>query len=247
MLAVINGSVDDEIMKLPAMNCIIMDPPDNLGLEYDGYVDRIPPEQYYQWVVKLASLAAQLSPAVWLSYYHTHDFEIKRRLYPFLEKNGYEARTFVWTYTFGQNRDTDCGSGYRPILRISPKNFQWYAADIKVPSWREENGDNRAAPGGRVPLDVWDFPRVTGNGPERCAWHPTQHPEALYIRMLKMSGALRVRPFRCVDLFGGTGTLLRSARQLQAKNPDLRAAVIEQSAAYCQAIRAQGFVEDASW
>lgn len=210
-------------------DCIIMDPPDNLGLAYDGYVDKMEPESYYQWIISLIRSAMAHSPITWVSYYHTHDFEIKRRLV--LE--GYEARTFIWTYTFGQNRDSDCGSGYRPILRIVRDNAKIWPEDIKVPSWREENGDKRAAPGGRVPLDVWDFPRVTGNSGERQEWHPTQHPIALYQRMLKMSGALHGH-FHALDLFGGTGTMLRACRELAVKNPELSATVIEKSRSYCR-------------
>ena len=202
---------------------IIADPPDNLGLAYGSYFDRLPAEQYYQWLVEVIQRCCMKADVVWISYYHSHDFEIKYRLKPFLDRNGLEARTFIWSFTFGQNRDSDCGSGYRPILRIN-RPRKWNTEGIKVPSWREQHGDKRAAPGGRVPLDVWEFPRVTGNSPERRSWHPTQHPEALYIRMLKMSLARRA-----LDPFGGTGTMLRAAAQL-----GIDATVVERDPEYCR-------------
>lgn len=225
----------EELLLQPwSADAIIMDPPDNLGLEYDGYKDKRP--DYYQWLKGIICMACQHAPVVWVSLYHQHDFEIKYLLHDILD---IQLRTFVWTFTFGQDQTEDCGSGYRPILRLSAKSWKPDAQSIKVPSWRQENGDKRARPGGKVPLDVWDFPRVTNTG-ERCAWHPTQHPEALYIRMLKMSGALRP-DFQCVDLFGGTGTLLRSVRALRTKNPGIRAAVAEQSLKYCQKMESPDF------
>jgi DNA methylase len=231
-MKIFNCNVDDIMEKDWTADCIILDPPDNLGLKYDGYVDKRP--DYYTWLNWIISLAMRKAPIVWVSYYHKHDIEIKRRL-----PSPGEARTFIWTYTFGQNRDSDCGNGYRPILRLSRPGFKFDTESIKVPSWREENGDKRAAPGGRVPLDVWDFPRVGGNVPERRSWHPTQHPEALYIRILKMSGCLKPGPWKVVDLFAGTGTVFRAARALQAKNPEIDAVGVEQSKLYCRYMAAE--------
>lgn len=228
-MKIFNLKVDDIICKDWAADCIILDPPDNIGLGYEGFTDKVSNAEYYHWLDWIIKWAMKKAPVVWVSYNAIHDIEIKKRLC----LGRYDARTFIWTYTFGQNRDSDCGSGYRPILRISHPDMRWHCDDIKVPSWREENGDARAAPGGRVPLDVWDFPRVVGNSAERRVWHPTQHPEALYIRMMKMSGAVRPGTFRVVDLFGGTGTVLRAARQLAAKNPEIDCFVVEQSKEYC--------------
>ena len=232
MLSIINNRVEEVICQTWTADCIIMDPPDNLGLEYDGYVDKR--SDYYDWVTWIIGMAMDKAPVVWVSYYHAHDFEIKNMLMRKFGSSEKVLRTFIWTFTFGQNRDSDCGSGYRPILRISRPGFQWDCEAIKVPSWRSEHGDKRASPGGRVPLDVWDFPRVNGNSPERRAWHPTQHPEALYIRMMKMSGCLKPGAWRVVDLFGGTGTALRAAAALRVKNAGINACVIEQSAEYCR-------------
>src|SRR5579872_4627516 len=61
-----------------------------------------------------------------------------------------------------------------------------YPDAIRIPSARMDQGDKRAA-GPRVPGDVWDFPRVVGNAKERQPWHPTQHPVALYDRVIKYS------------------------------------------------------------
>lgn len=237
MLKIVNANVDQEIVKPWTADCIILDPPDNLGLKYDGYKDKMDPRDYYQWVGRLIDLSMQKAPVVWVSYFHRHDIEIKKRL---SIPQGWTARTFIWAFTFGQDRDDDSGSGYRPILRINKTGWKPSAQDIRVPSWRQENGDKRARPGGKVPLDVWEFPRVTGNSSEKRAWHETQHPEALYIRMMKMSGALG-GAWSCVDLFGGTGTALRAGIALGWKNPKIDVTVIEQSGNYCDRMQDENF------
>ena len=237
MLNVIHGDCEDVLDSLVEWNCIIADPPDNLGLQYDGMVDNLPEAAYYDWLERLILKSMLLAPVVWWSIYHKHDFEIKRRLGAGkLGKLGMnELRSFIWRFTFGPHRVSDCGNGFRPILRISRPGFAWDTDSIKVPSERMALGDSRAAAGGRVPDDVWDFSRVCGNFPERRSWHVTQHPQALYIRMMKLSGAVaKQRPWRVLDLFGGTGTLLRAARELQMKNSQIEATVVEQSAFYCQ-------------
>jgi DNA modification methylase len=88
-----------------------------------------------------------------------------------------------------------------------------------------EIGDARAA-GPKMPSDVWDFPRVVGNSRERRDWHPTQHPESLYDRMLGFSCGLEDT---AVDMFAGTGTIFRSTAKCQKIG-------IEIDSEYCQQI-----------
>jgi DNA modification methylase len=96
---------------------------------------------------------------------------------------------------------------------------------IKVPSTRQAIGDKRAAPGGKIPDDVWEwdaegvwheFPRVVGNAKERREWHPTQHPEGLMERIIRMS--TNSESDRILDCFLGTGTTLRVAQRLGYNN-----------------------------
>jgi len=72
-----------------------------------------------------------------------------------------------------------------------------YPCQIRVPSWRMLNGDKRAAPDGKVPGNVWDFPRVTGNSKQRRAFHPTQLNEGLVERAILLSG--RPKTTSCFD------------------------------------------------
>ena len=202
-----------------AYDTIFADPPDNLGLKYDGYADKIG-DYYDSLIYPLIEEGARVAKVVWISYYWQHDIEIKGMVRDFLRhhKPSWRAKTFIWRYTFGQHNANDCGSGFRFLLRLSSSVWVPKTEGIRVQSVRQAIGDRRADPRGRVPDDVWDFdadgvwhefPRVVGNSSERRSWHPTQHPEALLERILRLSDSRRV-----FDCFLGTGTTMRVAKRL---------------------------------
>jgi DNA modification methylase len=194
---------------LPAARMIFADPPDNLGMKYNGYRDRLRKNEYRKWLYGVIVTARFHDPGVfWLSHYYTYQQDVWSSI-----GNGgdSEARMFYWRYTFGQHRHTDCGNGYRPIMRLSPSNVKWNTDAIRVPSARTRAGDKRADPRGRVPDDVWEFPRVCGTFKERRKWAVTQHPEALMERMVKMScGPGDV----VIDMFAHSFTTARVCRRL---------------------------------
>ncbi len=203
------------------VTCTIMDPPDATGQSLNGYIE-YSPKGYVAWLGNIIQQVIRQSDTTWISYNAKWDCPLKAYLWSQLARpvrgyhptflNGLELRTFIWSYTFGQNQRTDCGPGYRPILRIKGQDALVYPDQIKVPSWRQKHGDKRAAKGGKVPLDFWDdFPRVVGNSKERRKWHPTQHPEGLIERMVLLSTK---SGDTVLDLFSGTGTVLRVCKRL---------------------------------
>src|SRR5690606_29762098 len=129
--------------------------------------------------------ALRVADCFWLSYYWKHDLEIKHRVRNIIkhERPSVSVKTFIWRFTFGQYVDSDCGSGFRFLLRFCKPSAKLRPDSIRVPSRRMELGDARSA-GPRVPDDVWEFPRIPGNSKERRAWHPTQHPEDLIRRII---------------------------------------------------------------
>lgn len=205
------------------VDCIFMDPPDGINLKYDNFIDKR--DDYIPWLAKLISNAMKLAPIVWVSYNAIHDLPLKGWLSEANEWLKKDVRTIIWYYTFCQYNDKDLSHGYRPILLITDKNAKLYPDAIREESERMRLGDKRAS-GPKVPSDVWDFPRVVGNSIERRSWHPTQHPVALYDRIMKYS----CHPFGMfVDYFGGTGTAFRAG----LLNPGINVTVIEQSKEYC--------------
>jgi hypothetical protein len=187
-----------------------MDPPDNVGLGYDTYKDKRP--DYIEWLAEVMELAVAKSDVFWLSYNAKWTFEVGRIVTEILKK--YEtiyAKPCVQTFTFGQHNQHDLGNCHRPLVRFTQENVILYPDAIRVPSWRQEHGDSRADPRGRVPSDVFNIPRVTGNSKQRRSWHPTQINEDLIERCIKLC----CKDYdTVVDPFAGTGTTLRVCKRL---------------------------------
>jgi len=213
------------------ISTIFADPPDNLGLDYGdgGKGDRLPVEEYVAKLKTWVKLFINYADTTWLSFNAKWTLEMARVVRTAMEANpDLEFKPCVQTFTFGQNRKTDLGNGHRPLWRLRWKDAKLYPDQVKVPSWRQLHGDKRAAPGGRVPLDVFDIPRVTGNSKQRRSYHPTQLHEDLVERAIK----LVTKPGDwVVDPFGGTGTTLRVCRRIGRP-----CTLIEKSPVYCEHI-----------
>jgi hypothetical protein len=209
--------------------CAFLDPPDAIGLKSEGYVEW-PRQDYAGKVTEVMEAVIPRCGVTWLSYNAVWDLVVKHWAYRYGEKHpGLEIKPFVWVFTFGQNRNSDCGPGHRPILRFRHKDAPLYPDQIKVASWRQSNGDKRAKEGGKVPLDAWtEFPRVVGNAKERRPWSPTQHPEALVERAIKLSTR---EGDEVLDLFSGSGTAIRACRRIGR-----RVTSVEISPEYCRRI-----------
>ncbi|MEX2054721.1 MAG: DNA methyltransferase, partial [Candidatus Andersenbacteria bacterium] len=209
MNTLICGDVLEVLPTLGHFKCLIADPPDGIGLKYASFNDRITKSNYREFLRTGLRLSIAHADIAWWSFNAQWVFMVGSLVEDLLADNpDYEARLFIPSFTFGQNRKTDCGNGYRPLLRLKHKDCSIYPNAIKVPSWRSEHGDKRAAPGGRVPLDHWpEFPRITGNCKERRPHHPTQLREGMIKRIVDFS----TLPGESVcDCFSGTGTVLRA-------------------------------------
>lgn len=210
------GDCLDYLRECDPVEAIFSDPPDCIGLKYEGFKDDMPRKEYYDWLDLLIRLALDKCRVFWLSYNWIHDLEIKRRSYWI--KQHWHKKTFIWRYTFGEHRETDCGSGFRYLLRFARPDWKPNMTGLRVESERQRLGDLRANPEGRCPDDVWDFdspviwdafPRVVGNSKERRSFHPTQHPEGLMERIMRMSTNSSF-----IDCFVGSGTSFRVGKRL---------------------------------
>lgn len=193
---------------------IFADPPDNIGLRYKTYQDTIPEDEYIylleQWLLSFL----KHSKCVWFSYnvkWWAHIGSICLGLKD-LYGGTVKVKPCVQTYTFGQYNKKDFGLNHRPLLRITRSGAQLHPEAVKIKSQRQIIRDKRADPNGKVPGDVFDFPRVVGNAEERRVWHPTQLNEGLVTRCILMSTLINGS---VLDPFGGTGTTLRVCKRLQ--------------------------------
>lgn len=230
MNEIICGDCLKVLPTLPKAKMIFADPPDNLGMKYEGFKDKWPDEiSYLVWLTYITYAAIEKSEIFWLSYYHKWDLELKNQ-YSIRTFWHYklDIRQFVWRFTFGQHRDTDFANRYRPILRLMTLGAITYPDATRVESQRQRNRDKRANPKGRVPDDVWEFPRVCGTFKEKRKWHPNQHPEALIERIVKFSC---VPGDLVIDMFAGTGTVNRVCKRL-----GVNCIGIEISKFYCEKI-----------
>jgi len=233
MNRIVRGDCLEVLPMLPKARMIFADPPDNTGVEYDGFEDKWPSDAaYVRWLIDAISISMDIGKpdVLWFSYYWKWDVNFKMQLHHWANRHKWDTKPFIWRFTFGQHQQKDCGSGFRPILRVSKPGTKWNTDDIRIPSDRQTKyNDKRADPRGRVPDDVWDFPRVCGTFKEKRKWHKNQHPEALIKRMILMS----TKPGDLViDMFAGTGTVNRVCAELGRD-----CIGIEVGKAYCDKIR----------
>jgi site-specific DNA-methyltransferase (adenine-specific) len=202
--------------------CIFADPPDNIGLGYNEYPDRLSDEDYVKLLDRWLHLFVDTAFTTWFSFNVKWTIDvsiISRRLQE--EFPDLDIHHGVQTFTFGQHNKRDFGNNHRPLWRFRRHDACIYPEQIKVKSKRQEMGDKRAAPGGRVPgdvhnfplllVDVYDYPRVTGNSGQRRKWHPTQLHEGLVERCIK---SCTVEGNTVCDPFAGTGTTLRVCERI---------------------------------
>jgi len=210
-------------IDLPHVDTIFADPPDGIGLKYNSYRDICDgyPEVLRKWIYRFI----QHAKTVWLSYNAKWTFEVGKIVTTLTDV---EAKPCVQVFTFGQHNHHDLGNNHRPLLRLRRPDAPLYPDAIRVPSWRQLNNDKRADPRGRVPGDVFDCPRVTGNSKQRRVWHPTQLHEGLVERCLRLT----TPPGGTVlDPFAGTGTTLRVCKRL-----GFDCTTVELDALYCAKI-----------
>lgn len=207
---------------------IFADPPDNIGLKYSEHDDNVPPHIYAKMIHKWVDMFVSMADTVWFSFNARHILPVASAVQDILCIRDMEAKLCVQTFTFGQHNHHDLGNNFRPLWRLRRKDSPLFPDAVRVESERQKAGDKRADPRGRVPSDVFDFPRVVGNSKQRRRWHPTQLHEGLVERCLRLT----TPPGGNVcDPFGGTGTTLRVAQRC-----GFACDIIELDIVYCENI-----------
>lgn len=234
MVDILQGDCLELLGNLGPVDCIFADPPDNIGLGYAGdFNDKLPAAEYRQKLESWVAAFVRCAPVVWLSFNSRHLVSMGAIVEGLQNGplSGWKVLPCVQTFTFGQHNKNDLGNCQRPLWRFTAPGVKLYPEKILVPSWRQLNGDKRANPGGKVPGDVFDFPRVTGNSKQRRRWHVTQLNEGLVERCLLLTTP---SPGRVVDPFGGSGTTGRVCQRL-----GLDCTLIELNPVYVEHLRAE--------
>jgi DNA modification methylase len=161
---------------------IFTDPQYNIGEDYgEGpQGDWLPECEYLeQQRQRLAAAAQLLTPdgSLWvlIDVFHSADFVL------ILRELGLHQRAYItWYETFGtyNSTQTNCSRTSRHLLYFvkDPKRFIFHPEAVSCRSARQELGDKRANPWGKVFDDVWTIPRLFGTSSERIPDFPTQLP-----------------------------------------------------------------------
>ena len=204
---------------------VFADPPDNIGLGYDGYSDKMSRDAYDQFCIDFVSAAmAVANHGVWVSF-NARNMLSMFSAFSHANSNGsLHLQPCVQRITFGNQRNKPgLTNNYRPLWFISHGEPVW--REVREASWRQLNGDKRANPAGKIVSDVFDFPRVTGNSAQRRKWHPTQLHEGLVERCILLTTD---KAGTALDIFAGTGTTARAC-----KNTGRVATLVDMSSKYC--------------
>jgi len=220
-------------------DCVFMDPPDNIGLQYKDSTDNISAHKYgirmFNWLsAGIDSLSD--TGTMWVSFNSQYTLLVARMSDSILQsQKNLTIKTMVQTFTFGQHSQYDFGNNHRPLWRFQKPDAKVYTDQIRCESVRQKQGDKRADPHGRVPSDVFDFPRVVGNSRQRRSWHPTQLGEGLVERCIK---SCTLKDDWVLDVFSGTGTALRVCKSIGRNSVS-----VESSLYYCTMIAAEHDLE----
>lgn len=184
MIKLIHGKFELISSTIGEIDLIIIDAPDNIGLKYNDFDDNRPAEEYKANIRLWLSLAANLTNG---PIFYTFNEKWTQTVENAIEEIGLPLiQRLQWHYTFGQDQTS------RGKYALCCRPIYWLGSDyvrpeqIKVPSARQAKyGDKRAAKGGKMPSNVWEFSRICGTFKERRKYCPTQLPEALVERIIK--------------------------------------------------------------
>lgn len=218
----------DRLCKDGRYNMIFADPPDNVGLKYEGFNDKMDDKTYAR-LLWYTIKACTYTDILWVSFNAKHMDLVGKLVYENVRSdNRFNYRFLMQYVSFGYCAQNDFSFCYRPLLRIMRNGAPTYPDAVRIESERQRLGDKRANPRGKIPPDVWAIHRVTGNSKQRRSWHNTQLNEALYERCINFS--CKDGDHVC-DLYAGTGTIARAS--LLPTVPQVNVDMIELSDTYC--------------
>lgn len=160
----------EDVAALPQADIIFADPPYNIGLGYadDPDKDKMPLEAYQRhtkrWMLQLAKMARP-GATFWWMVPEEHADWVGATLSNIIGPRLYRI---VWEESFSQYQgDRALTKDYRFIFvhecfKDGSQEVTFNPHDIRVKSVRQQMGDKRANPKGRVPGTTWRFsPELT--------------------------------------------------------------------------------------
>ncbi len=187
------SGIKDATFKL-----IVTSPPYNLGKSYEG--SRQPLEEYINDQKRVISECVRLlqdnGSLCWQVGNYVKDgevFPLDVILYPVFASHGLKLRNrIVWHFGHGLHCTKRLSGRYETInWWTKGDDYTWNLDPIRVPAKypnkRHFKGPNvgklSGNPKGKNPADVWEFPNVKSNHPEKTI-HPCQFPVELVERLV---------------------------------------------------------------
>ena len=187
------SGIEDATFKL-----IVTSPPYNLGKSYEG--SRQPLEEYINDQKSVISECVRLlhdnGSLCWQVGNYVKDgevFPLDAILYPIFASHGLKLRNrIVWHFGHGLHCTKRLSGRYETInWWTKGDDYTWNLDPIRVPAKypnkRHFKGPNAGKlsgnPKGKNPSDVWEFPNVKSNHPEKTI-HPCQFPVELVERLV---------------------------------------------------------------
>ena len=203
------GDCIEQLAAMPAesVNLVVADPPYNIGIDYGNgsRADLLPDAAYTEWTRRWVEAAARTladDGSMWVicGQEYAGDHQIAMR-----DAGLHWRNTVTWVETFGVSCRRKFNRTSRPMHYFTkhPRRFTFNVDELRTRSRRQELGDTRANPAGKVLDDVWTFSRVCGTFRERVKGVPTQLPLALVRRIIR--GVSRPDDL-VLDPFTGSGT-----------------------------------------
>lgn len=206
-----------------SIDFVFMDPPFNIGQDYENYDDTISDEAFRKLLEELVEQCWRVCGGVLAL--HGPDGLVEEYL-RLARKYGMTRIDWVnWHYRFGMSGSLETRRRFTDsrchclIFAKNPKNYVFNASEIAVDSDRKavyndkrtrEDKNGTARGGKRVPFTVWGIPsdgpnwgRVMGNNEERESSRPNQLPELYLTRLIK---AYTNKGDSVLDPCSGTGT-----------------------------------------
>ena len=176
---------------------IVTSPPYNLGKEYEG---KFTIEVYLRMQERVIAECVRLLHASGSICWQVGNFvdngeiaPLDVLLYPLFREHGLKLRNrIVWHFGHGLHCTKRLSGRYETInWWTKGDDYTWHLDPIRVPSkypnkksFRGPNaGKLSCNPKGKNPSDVWEFPNVKSNHPEKTI-HPCQFPVELVERLV---------------------------------------------------------------
>ena len=180
-----------------AFKLIVTSPPYNLGKDYES---RLPLDDYLQWQKKVIDACVRLlhpqGSICWQVGNYVDNGEIvplDTVLYKFFRSHGLKLRNrIMWQFGHGLHCKKRLSGRYETISWWTKgDDYTWHLDPIRVPAKYPgkrhfkgpKTGQISGNPKGKNPSDVWAFPNVKSNHPEKTP-HPCQFPVELVERLV---------------------------------------------------------------